>query len=287
MKGCQYRYEVERFVARDVEARRQLELDGWVISDAAVTAVRLVSAGNSRTVAANPQADDADRRLLLSLRETIGDEAADLRDACLEIEIANGDTIALDIGHLYRPPGWMPAVIDLQEARNWAGVTISAPDAAALADAVIDDFAALDHDIDLFVHSSGTRLLATSHRYGLRFSTVTDGELNPTAREAARDGARLAARSLRDRLRQPVPMLVHRATAVDNDDTAHALGAALRARNPDAVMLWLDDGPASGDIIRYRADGSGTPDPSLLLASARDPWDLMLVRARDRLISPR
>ncbi len=131
-------------------------------------------------------------------------------------------------------------------------------------------------------------MLATSHRYGLRFSTVTDRELDPaTAREAARDGARLAARSLSDRLRQPVPMLVHRATAVDNDDTAHALGAALRARNPDAVMLWLDDGPASGDIIRYRADGSGTPDPSLLLASARDPWDLMLVRARDRLISPR
>ncbi len=273
MKGCNITCEVERFVLSEIH----LELDGWIVSDSPIEWVRLVSAGIVLPVGVNPQADDADRRLLLSLRETAS-SADGFVDAVLEIAASNGDRLSLDVGHLFRPPGWAPAIVDFDDPD--AALPIPAASAAALANAIADGLRAFADRDDFFMHRGDSGWIATSHRYGLDFPVPLDV---PPDRYAARDEAwpllrarRGALLDLTDRL---APMVIHRRTVIDTDDDMTALLHALRTRNPDIVLLWIDTHRDAGPVIRHRAGAIAPPDPALLVASARIDHEVMLDEA--------
>ncbi len=287
MKGCRYTLEVERFVmfggSADVAAR--LELDASIVSGAAILDVRLVSPGFVLPLAVDPQADDDDPRLLLSLRASVADAAGPFEQAELQIDAANGDRLAFGVGHLFRPPGWMPAVAALAGERALA---LLVPGADALAEALAAGFAALDDPADLLMHRREGAWVATSHRYGLHFPTPVDGGLERAeAREQAGDLARALAAGLLDTLDHGMPLLVHQGTPTDTDDTMASLFAALRVRNRDAALLWLDPHRGRGPVIRYRVGAVEPPQAGLLVAAAGTDWDSMLGCARDLLVAPR
>ncbi len=285
MKGCAYEFEIERFVLID-DAAPRVELDGWIISEAAIERVRLASDAVTLAVGVDAQADDSDRRLLLSLREPLAasggaDGRPGFADATVEIDVANGDRLAFGIGHLFRPPDWMPVVVSLAD-------TGASGDADGLAAAIADGFDAFGDRDDLFMHRCGGRWVATSHRYGLAYALPLD----PTSgRSEARDAAwpmlREHAAGLLQRLDNDTAMLVHRRTPDDTDDGMAALSAALRARNPDAALLWVDSRRETGPVARHRPGGIGTPEPHLLVAGAGLDPGTMLKEARDMLLAPR
>ena len=292
MKGGNYSFEVERYLVAEGEAGSRLELDGWIVSDSPVEAVRLAPPGAPpHAVSLRAQADDDDHRLLLHLRaEADGVDLGPLDAAWLEIDAANGDRLEFGIGHLFRPRGWMPPIVAFATGPADPSATIDAevPDAEALAYALDDGFRALDHKRDLYLHRSGASWLATSHRYGIRFATALDATLNRTeARDAARSVVREAAAALLDALGRGAPMLVHRRTDTDTDAGALALVAALRARNPFASLLWIDPHRDAGAVAWFRAGADAPIDRALLVASAADDRDATLSAARDLLLSGR
>jgi hypothetical protein len=282
MKGSRYSFEVERYVVLARSEGRRLELDGWIMAEPPVDAVRLAPPGAAPyPVSLYAQADDDDHRLLLHLRADAPDDEFSLLDeAWLEIDAANGDRLEFGIGHLFRHPAWMPPVIAFQTgpADACASVGAEVPDATAMAFALRDGFEAIHDDQDLYLHRSGNGWTATSHRYGIRFAVVPE-------RTEAREAARSTVSAILDALADGAPLLLHHRTPADTDDGAADLFAALRARNPCATLLWVDPWRDPGPVVRFRPNADRPVQSGLLVGSAQDDRDIMILSARDLLVS--
>jgi hypothetical protein len=249
MKSCHYNYEIELFAVTG----GVLVLDGWLDSETSIASVRLIVAGRDRQ--------------RMRLRED--PDLSGLDQAEIEISAGNGDRLVWQIGDLFRPAGWMPSVV---EARGFGTY-----DAAGLAAALGDDFAALDDAADLFVHPRAEGWAATSHRYGFEIP-ARPGTDREEARSAATAAARAAAAALAADLDEGVPLLVHAQRETDTEDAIDWLFASLRARNPQAVLLWVDP---------HRDDALVQPQAGLLIGGARIDPEALIERARDALIAPR
>ena len=285
IKSFRYRLDISRFVLRRVDGALRLELDAVLDTNAPLASVQLAIRGREPLVLSG--SSDAPTEPLTLQASLAAEDAPELDDATIEIVSGNGDAVVFDVGDLLRRPDWLPRLVTLDCVGADDPLSLTPPDAGALAEAIETGFGAIDAD-DLFAHYAEGAWRATSHRYGLTVGAFASPDLDgddPRARIAER--VRERARALLADLSADAPLLLVEGTPADTDETVSRLHDVLRARNPDATLLWLDPHRPPGPVARYHRAGDDVPPRrGLLLAGAGTGRDALLAAARDDLLAP-